>query len=112
MSDDNNVFELPVDPTDEEAGDVPESDETLVEVTESELQDLGAFLQQVQVVLLGHEAGLNELVDKVRNLEETVYGTTGATDESSDKGDSDGTDGSSPVAGPEIAPVPDDSDAA
>lgn len=63
------------------------ADEKVVEVSEQELADLGDFLAQVQIVLIGHE-------QRIGVLEQALFDTGANVAAVPDEGDSGSTDGS------------------
>lgn len=76
-------------------------DEASVEVSEQELADLGDFLAQVQIVLIGHE-------QRIGVLEAATFGDSNAG--LPDEGDTGSSDGSVEDAGENDTPGASDSE--
>lgn len=77
---------------DEAQNNTSDPNEPVVEVSEQELADLGDFLAQVQIVLIGHEQRIGIIENAV-----FVQEADGAS-ELSDGGDAESADGSAEAA--------------
>src|SRR3954462_8603770 len=82
---------------DETNENTQQPDEAVVEVSEQELADLGDFLAQVQIVLIGHEQRIDVLEAATFDSTQPEQGDDDAG--LPDEGDSGKSDGSDEVAG-------------